>query len=135
MGLRCLSSRGVVHLDLKPNNVMLSSGLQIKLIDFGEAFHPELFKEAGGRYKPGQTLPYSPPEFQAGVKEGFTSKADVYSLGVLMFEVLYGKVPIERREAWFLAPETSDCFGEPVAMRMLNWVISRCLSREPADRP
>lgn len=103
--------QGVVHLDLKPNNVMLAPGLQTKLIDYGEAFHPDLFKDPNCRYKPGLTLPYSPPEFQQGLKEGFTYKADVYSLGVLMFEVFYGRLPIEKRERWFLAAEGSELYG------------------------
>jgi serine/threonine protein kinase len=40
MALRFLETYKIVHLDLKPNNIMLAPGLMIKLIDFGEAFHP-----------------------------------------------------------------------------------------------
>ena len=43
--LRHLEGYKIVHLDIKPNNVMLSPGLQIKIIDFGEAFHPNVWKE------------------------------------------------------------------------------------------
>jgi serine/threonine protein kinase len=93
MSLRYLMAYNIVHLDLKPNNIMLAPGLLIKLIDFGEAFHPEVCRSPNYRYRPGFTLPYSPPEFMLGLKHGFTSKSDVYSLGILMFEILYGKVP------------------------------------------
>ena len=52
-----------------------------------------------------------------------------------MFEILFGKVPFENREKMFLAPETSDLYGDPVTIRMLNWMISRCLSRNVDFRP
>ena len=42
--LRHLENYKIVHLDIKPNNVMLSPGLQVKIIDFGEAFHPKVWK-------------------------------------------------------------------------------------------
>lgn len=44
MALRHLESYKIVHLDIKPNNVMLAPGLQVKIIDFGEAFHPNVWK-------------------------------------------------------------------------------------------
>ena len=42
--LRHLEGYKIVHLDVKPNNIMLAPGLQIKMIDFGEAFHPNVWK-------------------------------------------------------------------------------------------
>ena len=53
----------------------------------------------------------------------------------MMFEVLFGRVPFENREKMFLAPETSDLYGDSVVIRILNWMISRCLSRNPDHRP
>lgn len=134
--LRHLDSYKIVHLDIKPNNVMIAPGLQVKIIDFGEAFHPNVWKEEGKAYRPGFTFPYCPPEFSFGVKNGcFTNKADVYSFGVMMFETIFGRVPFEYRERMFLAPETSDLCGDPIVIRLLNWVISRCLSKNPDLRP
>ena len=135
MALRHLESYRVVHLDVKPNNVMIAPGLLIKLIDFGEAFHPDVWKAEGKNYRPGFTLPYSPPEFLMGIRHGFSNKADVYSFGVMMFEVLYGKVPFENRERLFLAAENCDLYGDSWMIKILNWVISRCLSRNPELRP
>lgn len=61
MAVRYMEIYNIVHLDLKPNNVMLAPGLLIKIIDFGEAYHPEVCKNPEHRYRPGFTLPYSPP--------------------------------------------------------------------------
>ena len=135
MGLRYLETYRIVHLDIKPSNIMMAPDLLVKIIDFGEAYHPAVCKEEGANYRPGFTPPYSPPEIYSRGKMEFTSKSDVYSLGVVMFEVLYGKVPFESRERMFLAPEVSDIYGDPVVIRILNWVISRCLSHNPECRP
>ena len=56
--LRYLRDYKIVHLDLKPTNVMLYCNLLIKLIDFGEAYHPNLAK---CQYEPGFTIPYCSP--------------------------------------------------------------------------
>lgn len=45
MGLRFLEKFKIVHLDFKPSNIMMSPGLLIKIIDFGEAYHPEVAKK------------------------------------------------------------------------------------------
>lgn len=52
-----------------------------------------------------------------------------------MFEVIYGKVPFEKREKMFLASENCDLYGDPVIIRILNWLISRCICRNPDQRP
>jgi serine/threonine protein kinase len=112
-GLRYIRDYHIVHLDLKPNNVMIYCNMLIKLIDFGEAYHPEL-----PPHKPGYTIPYSPPEMY--IRGGkFTTKSDVFSFGVLLFEMLYGVYPYDiftpaklvpsamqqHLKQWYYAPE------------------------------
>lgn len=54
--LRYIRDYHIVHLDLKPNNIMIYSNMLVKLIDFGEAYHPSLLS-----HRPGYTIPYSSP--------------------------------------------------------------------------
>lgn len=95
-----MHSRGVVHRDLKPENLLFedeSEQAEIKIIDFGFA-----------RLKPGNqqlstpcfTLPYGAPEvlLQAtakGDKEGYDEACDLWSLGVILYTMLSGKVPFQ----------------------------------------
>lgn len=77
--LRSVNRFDVVHLDLKPNNILLNPDLQVKLLDFGESYHPEVEK-----FKPGFTIPYACPEVHSGCSE-FSIKSDLYSFGILLF--------------------------------------------------
>jgi serine/threonine protein kinase len=63
--LRYLRDYRIVHLDLKPSNIMLYCNMLVKLVDFGESYHPDLEDGTPPHYaahKPGFTLPYSCPE-------------------------------------------------------------------------
>jgi serine/threonine protein kinase len=87
-----LHSRGVLHRDLKPENVMVDAADNIKLIDFGTAAEsrrvlwarPSLEEAIG-------TPDYASPEQIKG-KRG-DARSDIYSLGIMLFEMLTGEVP------------------------------------------
>ncbi|MBZ0267437.1 serine/threonine-protein kinase, partial [bacterium] len=95
--------RGVIHRDLKPSNVLVedASGRPVpKVIDFGiaKATESEL---AGTLTEDGQLLgtpEYMSPEQAAGVPGGVDSRTDIFSLGVLLYELLSGRLPILSRD-------------------------------------
>jgi serine/threonine protein kinase/CHASE2 domain-containing sensor protein len=84
-----LHSRGVVHRDLKPSNTLLGSNEQIYLADFGLA--KRLSEETLALHTGRGTGPYAPYEQHTLAK--LTPKADIYSLGIVIYEMLAGKLP------------------------------------------
>lgn len=93
--------RGVIHRDLKPDNVLVTSGGQVKLLDFGIARVADstqrsltLQTEAG---KILGTLPYMSPEQLSGSGD-VDIRTDVYSLGVIGYQLLAGRLPLELNE-------------------------------------
>ncbi len=94
--------QGVIHRDLKPSNIQVDQNGQPKVLDFGVAraadidlqltMHSTRTGELVG------TLPYMSPEQLSGSSDAVDSQSDVYSLGVLLYEVLTGHLPRRLRE-------------------------------------
>ena len=138
-------SRGVIHRDLKPENIMLTAEGRVKVLDFGVAkflddtttasTRSENLTEAGHMVG---TLPYMSPEVLKG--ETIDGRSDLYSLGVIAFQIATGRRPFpddEFREMYFTILNQ-----EPPPPRILNGristemeaVILRLLAKKPADR-
>lgn len=142
-GLGNAHARGIVHRDVKPNNVMVTPHGHIKLLDFGIA----RVNTDAGLTQSGLTLPgdipgtpqYMAPEQALG--RPLDGRADLFALGVLLFRCLTGRLPFEgqTRDEYIqqmlagrlqslaeLAPST------PPAVRD---VVTGCLRTDPNDRP
>src|SRR6202040_3823789 len=89
-GLAAAHEKGVLHRDLKPGNVMLDSRGQVLLTDFGLA---GLADQISGPEVRNGTPQYMAPEQLAG-KE-VTARSDIYSLGLVFYEIFTGKRPFE----------------------------------------
>jgi len=137
--LEYLHSHGVVHRDLKPENIMLDSEDRIKLIDFGIA------AKTGARRltfaKLSQTLgtpDYISPEQVKG-KRG-DARSDLYAVGVMLYEMLTGKVPFTGPNAFVIMNDR--LLNNPVPPReidpaispQLQEIIYRALERDPSKR-
>ena len=90
--------KGVIHRDLKPGNILVDGEGQPKVVDFGIARVLERDAAQSLQTKTGQilgTLAYMAPEQVIGDPDGIDARADVYSLGVLLYEVLSGALPLD----------------------------------------
>jgi serine/threonine protein kinase len=113
--------RYTIHRDLKPQNIMRGPGGHITVLDFGLAKLLDQSNPALSRMAVG-TIHYQAPE-QKSNPLGIDSRADLYSLGVIMYQLLTGKVP-----AGQYPPASSLARNVP---RGMDQVIQRCL--KPRD--
>jgi serine/threonine-protein kinase len=135
-GLAAAHERGVVHRDLKPANVMLDGAGKIRITDFGLA---GIAASIQGTEARAGTPAYMAPEQLAG-KE-VTTRSDIYSLGLVMYEILTGKRAFDaatlpelmkaREEGTLTSPSTLVRDVDP----LLERGILRCLEKDPAKRP
>ena len=143
-GLQAAHEAGVIHRDLKPENVFICEGGtnppgQIKLLDFGVA-HVRGSRET----VPGSvlgTLEYMAPEQARGSR--VDHRADLYALGVMLFEMLVGRVPLFAEDVAELvslklnsvAPRLSEVDPELVVPDALETLVADLLSTDPGARP
>ena len=117
---------GIVHRDLKPSNILISSNGSVKVVDFGIAAS---LTEAGDGIFHGDP-DYSAPEATSGQR--LDARSDLYSTGVLFFQMLTGKVPLPGGYSGTRAVAASSLNERvPVA---LNVVVARALEPVPASR-
>ncbi|MCF6253257.1 MAG: protein kinase, partial [Thiomicrorhabdus sp.] len=97
--LRAMHRQDVIHQDLKPDNVMITDKDRVKIIDFG-AVHAAGLAELATvlqRQHPEGTLNYTAPEYLMG--EPGSKRSDIFSLGVICYEMLTGKLPYKEKIA------------------------------------
>jgi serine/threonine protein kinase/tetratricopeptide (TPR) repeat protein len=142
-------SRGIVHRDLKPANLVMGPDGHLKVLDFGLAKSLDFDRavlgdssaaldlSGGGRLV--GTLPYVPPEHILGEK--VDERSDLYTAGVVLFELLTGRRPYDGPDKKTIAQAIVD--GRPPDLATLRpelpdelvRVVRRAMARDPGDRP
>jgi serine/threonine-protein kinase len=135
-GLAAAHAKGVLHRDLKPANIMIDSSGAVRIMDFGLA---AIAGDIRGTLLQEGTPFYMAPEQLAGQKVSVQS--DIYSLGLVFYEMLTGKPPFEgntpgelrrlREESRVTPPASLVADLEPAVER----AILRCLDPDPRKRP
>lgn len=132
-------SRGVAHRDLKPENVMVDESDNIKLIDFGIAAHSKSRRLTFAKLSQTMGTPdYISPEQVKGKRGG--ARSDLYALGVILYEMLTGKVPFSGENAFLIMNDrllnnpTPPREIDPSITPELQEIIYRALERDPGKR-
>ncbi len=136
--------RGVIHRDLKPSNIVVSESGEVKVLDFGLARITDadvavgtVMTELG---KIWGTLPYMSPEQTRGDSRGIDFRSDVYSLGVVLYELVSGRLPYDTNTGSLVSAVKTICEEPPrslagtAADADLRTVVGKALEKDPEGR-
>ena len=131
---------GILHRDLKPQNILLDQSGQPWVTDFGLARRIEGGSELTGTGQVLGTPSYMPPEQAAGKLAAIGTTSDVYSLGAILYELLTGRPPFRAESALETLIQVLE--QEPVSLRLLNATIPidletitlKCLQKDQSKR-
>lgn len=136
LGIEYLHAQGIVHRDIKPDNCLLTSGDVLKVVDFGVS---EMFEKDSGMYtaKSAGSPAFLPPELCV-VRHGDVSgkAADVWSMGVTLYCLRYGRLPFEKENIFELYEAIRNqpviCEGE--TNETFKDLMARILEKDPRKR-
>lgn len=135
-GIACAHNSYIIHRDIKPQNVMILDDGRVKITDFGIAM--ALNNELTQTNSVMGSVHYLPPEQANG--NGSTVKSDIYSLGILTYELITGKLPFKGDNAVEIAIKQmkeqipSVCRENPALPQSIENVILKSCAKNPKNR-
>jgi len=137
-GVADMARANVTHQDLKPDNVFITDSGEVKILDFGSS----RYRQSAFRGSTKKNRHYSSPEQILGVrpinverlKLTIDERSDVYSVGVILYEMITGKIPFDTIEK-----QLNEKVAQPIERtdisEGLKQIISRFLNYHPRNRP
>ena len=135
-GLAAAHARGIVHRDVKPGNVMLSPDGTVRLLDFGLAIPIDAIRVNSNSTR--GTVAYMSPQQARG--EPIDARSDLWSLGVVLYEMIAGSRPFNRRNSAPILEQIFHSDPEPLSAyrqeipAALSRIVKRLLQRDPMKR-
>ena len=133
--------RGILHLDIKPSNILVGEDGEPRLIDFGLGLVNNAFVQqsmATGELR--GTLPYMPPEQARGEGDLVDPRADIFSLGAVLYFCVVGEPPYESKDLTLLLQDVRanrwqrEKLSESKAPSRLRRIIQKAMHDEPDSR-
>ena len=128
---------GVIHRDIKPGNILLSKNGDTKVSDFGASFQQRLGQETTQITGVGSPAYMSPEQIRM---EDVTHQTDIYSLGVVMYRLLTGRLPYEATTqagltyAILNTPPARPSTLRPDLPPLLDQIVMKAINKDPAGR-
>ncbi|MCX7923197.1 MAG: protein kinase [Clostridia bacterium] len=135
-------NNGIIHRDLKPGNIFMgkySKEISLKLIDFGMSIIMELGEISGEKEVIG-TFGYMSPEATGILNKKVDERSDLYSLGIIFYQLLTGKLPFEGRDVNSLLHQQVALIPEPLRKinpdvpEVLEAIVLKLLMKDPDMR-
>jgi eukaryotic-like serine/threonine-protein kinase len=138
-GLAAVHEAGIIHRDIKPPNIMVLPNGVVKVMDFGIASAAEGADPVTESWQTVGTPHYMSPEQAQGWE--LDARSDIYSVGVVLYEMFSGKRPIEDRDRSEILEK--HLTFEPVSLTalrpdlpdLLERLVMACLAKNPSQRP
>ena len=138
--VQALHDKGIVHRDLKPGNILFAADGTPKIADFGLVKLLDSAEVDTRSYVVLGTAAYMSPEQARGGSRDIGKPADVYALGVILYQALTGRTPFQSISNWHTLELLREQEAQPPSRhrpkldRVLEAICLKCLQREPVQR-